>query len=125
MRSTLVATCLTLTLSGLANSSSHAENWPQWRGPTGNGLSGETGIATEWNEEQNVAWRLPLPGPAGATPIVWDDRIFVTSTVGSDEGANLVLLCISTDGKELWQRKVGDGNKNARATEGNSASPTP
>ncbi|MCA9076120.1 MAG: PQQ-like beta-propeller repeat protein [Planctomycetaceae bacterium] len=125
MRSTVLTSCLSLALTAIASTSSLAENWPQWRGPTGNGLSGETGIATEWSNEKNVAWRLPLPGPAGATPIVWGDRIFVTSTVGSDEGADLVLVCASTDGKQLWQKKVGSGNLNARTTEGNSASPTP
>lgn len=102
-----------------------AENWPQWRGPTGNGISNERGIAAEWSRTTNIAWRLPLPGPAGATPIVWEDQIFVTSTVGAEEGADLVLLCISTDGRELWRQTVGSGNLNARSTEGNSASPSP
>ncbi|MCA9025218.1 MAG: PQQ-like beta-propeller repeat protein [Planctomycetaceae bacterium] len=125
MRLHLVAACLTLLLAIFSISSIHAENWPQWRGPSGNGLSSETGIATEWSQDKNLAWRVPLPGPAGATPIVWEDRIFLTSAVGVDEGADLVLICLSTDGKELWQKKVGAGNKNARATEGNSASPTP
>ena len=58
------------------------ENWPQWRGPQGNGISTEKGIATKWSRTENVAWRLPLPGPAGATPVVWGDRIFLTSSVG-------------------------------------------
>lgn len=102
-----------------------AENWPQWRGPTGNGLSNETGIATEWGRDKNVAWRLPLPGPGGATPIVWDDRIFVSTAVGADNGADLALMCVSTDGKKQWQVTVGSGNATARVTEGNSASPTP
>lgn len=102
-----------------------AENWPQWRGPHGNGISTEQGIATTWSRTDNVAWRLPLPGPGGATPVVWGDHIFVTTTVGEGDGADLVLICASTDGKELWQKKVGSGNKNARVVEGNSASPSP
>ncbi|MBX3438382.1 MAG: PQQ-binding-like beta-propeller repeat protein, partial [Planctomycetaceae bacterium] len=125
MRFPIAAFVLCCFLSTLCGSTSVAENWPQWRGPTGNGLSNEKGIATEWSRDNNVAWRTPLPGPAGATPIVWEDRIFVTSSVGNEEGADLVLLCLSTDGAKIWQVKVGDGNLNARTTEGNSASPTP
>ena len=102
-----------------------AENWPQWRGPLGNGISTEQGIATKWSRTDNVAWRLPLPGPGGATPVVWGDRIFLTSSVGEGDGADLVLLCVSTAGKELWRQKVGVGNKLARVVEGNSASPSP
>jgi outer membrane protein assembly factor BamB len=98
-----------------------AENWPQWRGPRGNGICSETGIPLRWSQTENVAWRTPLPGPGGATPVVWDDRIFVTSAEGDD----LVLLCIGTDGREQWRRKVGTGNQLARVEEGNSASPSP
>jgi outer membrane protein assembly factor BamB len=98
-----------------------AENWPQWRGPLGNGISSEKDVPTKWSKTENVAWRLPLPGPAGATPVVWGDRIFVSSA----DGKELVLLCISTDGKELWKRSVATGNNNVRDDEGNYASPTP
>src|SRR5688572_24185522 len=90
-------------LALLASAPADAENWPQWRGPTGNGLSSETGIATQWGPEKNVAWRLPLPGPGGATPVVWGDRIFVSTSLGSEDGADLALMCISTDGKKQWQ----------------------
>ncbi|MFO1094493.1 MAG: PQQ-binding-like beta-propeller repeat protein [Planctomycetaceae bacterium] len=102
-----------------------AENWPQWRGPRGDGISGEHGIATKWSRTENVAWRTELPGPGGATPVVFGDRIFVTSSLGEEDGAALLLLCYSTDGKELWRQTVGAGNKNARKIEGNSASPSP
>jgi len=103
----------------------HAGNWPQWRGPHDNGISDEQAIATKWSRTENVAWRIELPGPGGATPVIWDDRIFVTSSDGEADGADLLLLCYSTDGQELWRQKVGDGNKNARKIEGNSASPSP
>ncbi len=108
-------------IAAIAPTTVSAENWPQWRGPRGNGISGETGIATEWSRDRNVVWRTPLPGPGGATPVVWEDRLFLTSADGSD----LVLLCFNTDGKELWRRKVGTGNQIARGEEGNSASPSP
>ena len=99
-----------------------AENWPVWRGPTYNGVSKEKNIPTEWTKaKENVAWRLELPGPSGATPVVWDDRIYLSSAQGDD----LVLMCVSTAGKELWKKTVTTGNKLARAGEGNSASPSP
>lgn len=98
-----------------------AENWPQWRGPDGTGISSETGLATHWSRQQNIKWRAALPGPGGATPAVWDDRIFVTSVDGED----LLLVCFSTAGKKLWSRKLGTGNRNVRGDEGNSASPSP
>src|SRR5215467_3647706 len=77
-----------------------AENWPQWRGPSNNGVSSEIGLPTKWSKTENVAWRLPLPGPAASTPIVWENRIFLTSVDGND----LVLACCSTDGKLLWKK---------------------
>jgi len=98
-----------------------AENWPQWRGPHGNGVSTETNVPVTWGPEKNIAWRLELPGPAGATPVIWEDRIFVSTVDGGD----LALMCVSTDGKPLWKRVVGKGNKNVRGDEGNYASPTP
>ena len=98
------------------------ENWPQWRGSRSDGISLEKNIPTKWSKTENIAWRTPMPGQAGATPVIWGDRIYATSAEESD----LVLLCLSaSDGKILWKQKVGTGNKDARAGEGNSASPSP
>ena len=101
----------------------NADNWPQWRGARLDGVSSETGLPAEWDKDsgKNIAWRLALPGPAGATPIVWGDHIFLTSVEGSD----LVLIAADTSGKILWKKTVGSGNKYVRGDEGNSASPSP
>ena len=100
-----------------------AENWPQWRGPKNNGISNETNTPTKWAKTENVAWRLALPGPGGATPAVWDERIFLTSV---DKGSgDLLLLCVGTDGKEKWRQVMASGNKDVRGDEGNSASNSP
>jgi hypothetical protein len=82
--------CAILGLAPLANLA-HGENWPQWRGPRLDGVSQEKAAPTKWSQTENVAWRLPLPGPAGATPVVWDDRIYLTSVAGSEkqDGAGL------------------------------------
>jgi outer membrane protein assembly factor BamB len=108
---------LPLLLASLAQ----AENWPQWRGAKGDGISHEQDLPVQWSPNSNVAWKFPLPGQGGATPVVWDDKIFVT-TVDEDD---LVLLCITTDGKQKWRQVVSSGDKKARGDEGNAASPSP
>lgn len=98
-----------------------AENWPNWRGPRRDGTSTETGLPQKWSKTESVIWRTPLPGPAASTPIVWGNRIFLTSA----EEDNLVLICISTDGKILWKQVVGTGNSNVKGDEANLAAPSP
>jgi outer membrane protein assembly factor BamB len=112
----------TLTMICLISSSVRADNWPNWRGPTNNGLCTEKNLPTEWNASVNVAWKLPLPGPAGATPVVWENHVFLTSV---DDDGKLLAIAVGTDGTELWRKAVGQGNKVARGDEGNSASPSP
>jgi outer membrane protein assembly factor BamB len=114
--------CLALLLSGVVAGSASVENWPAWRGPAGNGISAEKNVPAEWGPDKNVAWKLALPGPAGATPVVWGNQIFLTSV---NEAGELLLLCIDTNGKQQWQQVVAQGNQNSRGDEGNSASPSP
>jgi len=97
-----------------------ADNWPQWRGPSNDGVSHETSLPTEWSGDRNVVWKFKMPGWSGSTPAVWGDRIFINS----EDANEIVLHCISTDGKELWKRKYGSGARNIR-DEGNNASPSP
>jgi len=97
------------------------ENWPRWRGPRNDGTSLEKGLAAKWSKTENVKWRLELPGPAPSTPIIWQDKIFLTSA----EGAALVLMSANTAGKILWKNTIGSGNYNIREEESNAASPTP
>jgi outer membrane protein assembly factor BamB len=110
----------TVMLSG-AFTAAHAEDWPRWRGPRNDGTSTETGIAVRWSKTENVKWRLELPGPAPSTPIIWQDRIFLTSA----EGADLVLVSANTGGKILWKVSIGSGNYEIRSDESNAASPSP
>ena len=98
-----------------------ADNWQQWRGAHNDGISQEANAPIQWSQTENVKWRLPLPGEAAATPVVWEDKIFLTSA----EGDALVLMCISTDGEELWKQTLGHGNRVVRGGEGNSAAPSP
>ena len=98
-----------------------ADNWQQWRGAHNDGISQETNAPIQWSQTENVKWRLPLPGEAAATPVIWEDRIFLTSA----EGEALLLMCISTDGKELWKQTLGHGNRRVRGGEANFAAPSP
>jgi outer membrane protein assembly factor BamB len=97
-----------------------ADNWPQWRGPTNDGICKETSLPVEWDETKNVAWKLRLPGSSGSTPVVWGDRLFLTSA----EGKDTVLLCVGTDGREQWKRKLSTGGRQFRE-EANEASASP
>jgi outer membrane protein assembly factor BamB len=97
-----------------------AENWPQWRGAKLDGISNEKGLPTKWGKDEGIQWRLPMPGQGGSTPVVWDDRVFVTSADGRD----LVLICVGTDGKERWRKTVASGDRKVRDDEGNAASPS-
>jgi outer membrane protein assembly factor BamB len=58
-----------------------ADNWPQWRGPQLNGLSGETNLPVNWSKTENITWKLPVPERSGATPIVWGDRLVASPLV--------------------------------------------
>ncbi len=98
-----------------------ADNWQQWRGTHNDGISQETNAPIEWSQTENVKWRLPLPGEAAATPVIWEDKIFLTSA----EGDSLVLMCISTEGEELWKQTLGHGNRRVRGGEANFAAPSP
>src|SRR5678816_2394425 len=72
-----------LVLSLMLVQSARADNWPQWRGPLGTGVSPEKGVPTEWSPTQNIAWRAQLGGLGVSSPVVWGDRVFVTYQVGS------------------------------------------
>jgi outer membrane protein assembly factor BamB len=114
---------LASSLALAAAAAAPAENWPQWRGPTGDGICTETNLPTQWGADQNVAWKLPLPGMGESTPAVWGDRIFLTC---QDESGAL-LMCVGTDGVEKWRKKFGAGARKTGpgGNEGNGASASP
>ncbi len=81
-----------------------AENWPQRRGPRGDGHSPETHLPLTWSEERGVVWRCPLPGWGNSTPVIWGDAIFVTSHV---DNRQLVLLRIDrATGQVHWTERL-------------------
>jgi outer membrane protein assembly factor BamB len=83
---------------------SMADNWPQWRGPFLNGVSNEKNLPLRWSKAENIAWKLSLPGPSAATPVIWEDRIFLNVT----EGKDLYLWCVEKKhGRLLWKKPLG------------------
>jgi len=62
----------------------NAENWPQWRGPGGQGVSREVNVPTEWGPGKNVAWKVEVPGRGHSAPVVWNDRVFITTAIEGD-----------------------------------------
>jgi outer membrane protein assembly factor BamB len=117
----LVAVLLACTVVSL-----RAENWPQWRGPSRNGISTEKNLPVKWSTTENVAWKLAMPAWSGSTPVIWGTRIFlnVADDVKSPEATNLHLWCVDRDtGTLLWQRPLGGGNHQSRKQ--NMSTPSP
>ena len=99
-----------------------AENWPHWRGVHFNGSSEEENLPSHWSKTENVAWSIDLPGPSAATPIIWADRVFVSSTDARTK--TLQAICIDRKtGKIAWQDEAGVGFQ--RDDLSNYASPSP
>lgn len=97
-----------------------AENWPQWRGPNLNGVSGEKNLPLKWSAEENIAWKLATPSWSGSTPVIWNDRVFLNVADGDD----LYLWCIDRSaGTLLWKKLLGGGNTKMRKQ--NMSSPSP
>ena len=84
-----------------------AADWPQWRGPQGNGSSLETGLPLEWSETAGIAWKADIPEWGSSTPVMAGDAVFVTSHV--DEQQLVLAKLDRTTGKLLWTRQVGSG----------------
>ena len=97
-----------------------AENWPQWRGPALDGASGEKNLPVHWTTQENITWKMAMPSWSGATPIVWDDRIFLNVAEGND----LYLWCADrSKGTLVWKKFLGSGNVKMRKQ--NMSSPSP
>ncbi len=97
-----------------------AENWPQWRGPSLDGASAEKGLPTKWSTEEGVTWKLALPGRSGATPIIWNDHVFLNVADGDD----LHLWDVDrATGKLRWKQRLAGGNY--KINKQNMSSPSP
>ena len=114
------STALSLLLLCGATAALSAENWPQWRGPSLNGLSGEKNLPLRWSPAENITWKLALPAWSGSSPIVWGDLIFLNVA----DGREMHLWAVDRlRGVALWKRLLGGGD--TRMMKQNMSSPSP
>ena len=84
---------------------SFAENWPCFRGPSRQGISHEEGVPLKWSATSNIIWKTPIPGEGWSSPIVFDDRVFVTAA--TEKATSFRLLCLDrSSGTILWNKHV-------------------
>jgi outer membrane protein assembly factor BamB len=111
-------------------------NWAQWRGAEGQGISAETNLPVEWSDSKNIRWKAEIPGRGHSSPIVWGNRVFLTTSiegavipgaeavkhyqrgqpyvhpdsVGADHSYTMKLVCLdASSGKVLWQQTAYEG----------------
>ncbi len=132
----LIAALLLEVALGIATTASAAGNWPQWRGPDGSGISTEKNLPAEWSTTKNIKWKTPIDGRGHSSPIVWDNKIFVTTaiegelvpgakapkhmmgdkefvhpdSIGANKKHTFKVIAVNRDtGKILWQAVAFEG----------------
>jgi outer membrane protein assembly factor BamB len=146
----LAAAALVLAAAPLLAAPPH---WAQWRGPDGLGIASDPSVPLEWSPTKNVLWSVEIPGRGHSSPVVWGDRIFLTTAVegevvpgakavkhlmegqdfqhpdgiGADHKQTLEVLALDAkSGKILWQKTAWEGTPyDTRHKRGSYASPTP
>ena len=116
-----------------------SDNWPQWRGPNGLGIAEPAGYAAQWSPDKNIAWKTPVEGRGHSSPVVWGDRVYLTTSIegaaappghkapdhlgydlkwgylhpdstGADHQYALKVLAFDAgSGRKLWERTAYDG----------------
>src|SRR5215471_14306687 len=125
---------LCLFVSFLVLSPVSAADWPQFRGPAGDGLAAAKNLPTKWDETTNVTWRTPIPGKVWSSPSLYQGKLYLTSAVpldpGSGSGPEISLRALRVDaasGKIEWNVEIfrqGPGAPKIHA-KNSHASPTP
>jgi len=107
-----VLVLLVASLAGMPPAT--AGDWPNWRGPTHDGVAPGGGYETTWSPEEHVAWKVTLPGLGASTPVVWGDACVLTCAIDGKDAA----ICFDRSGKERWRRSLGaeKPGKHAKAT---------
>jgi len=133
----IVGIALAVTGLGFLTEKAEAGNWPQWRGPDGSGISNEKNLPSEWSPTKNIKWKTEIDGRSHSSPIVWGNRVFLTTaiegavvpgakavkhtleggkeflhpdSVGADKKHTFKVICIDRDsGKIVWQSTAWEG----------------
>lgn len=147
----LLAVSFFLPGASAALAGAGGEDWPHWRGPTRDSVSGETGLPVRWDTEEGVLWKTPMPAWSGATPIISGDTVFLNVSIPAEGAAvpanpsegrrrrrgeapsgrgnvaysgSLQLWALDrADGSVRWKRPLGDGDRRGRKQ--NMSSPSP
>jgi outer membrane protein assembly factor BamB len=129
-RSAFFASFATLVFISL---SAPAADWPQFRGPAGDGRADAKNLPSEWSETKNVAWKAEIPGHAWSSPSLYQNRLYLTAAVPVDAGSaagplSLRALCVdAATGKVVWNEQVFEEPADAPKihSKNSHASPTP
>jgi outer membrane protein assembly factor BamB len=106
-------------------STAFADEWPQFRGPGGLGISGETGYAVEWSKEKGLRWTAELPGVGISSPVVAGGRVYLTACSGYEQERLHVLCFDAKTGEKLWERRFRATGSTQCNKKTNMAAPTP
>ena len=131
---TIVLFLITTAVVAQKNTPEYYKNWPQWRGPDATGYTSIGNPPTEWSETKNLKWKIEIPGRGHATPIVWEDKVFIQTAIPTDRKVEesapeseessdrrgppankaqnihdfIVMAIKRDDGSVLWETKVCD-----------------
>lgn len=113
---------LLLTLCVTAEPTQADQRWPNWRGPSNNGVAPAGKYPVQWSlkDKKNVLWTVPMESRAGSTPAVWEDKIFITTAVG---GKNQIQA-YNWQGEKLWSIDAGE-EKPGKHKKGSGSNPSP
>ncbi|MGE0607189.1 MAG: PQQ-binding-like beta-propeller repeat protein [Pirellulales bacterium] len=120
-----IAICVVACLVGAFDAQA-GENWPGWRGPNRSGVSNARGLPQTWSKTEGVQWTAELPGSGISNPIVWEDRVIVTSSDGPKQD-ELHIICLNrVNGGKLWHSRLwGTSPTLCHGTKSTMASPSP
>ena len=117
-----------VALASFSSGLGYAENWGHWRGDNGNSVSRDATPPTSWGPTENIKWKVVVPGSGSSSPVVWNERIFVTSAVPTPSAEyEFSVFCFDRQsGKQSWKRiaTAGQPHEGTHSTNGYaSASP--
>lgn len=100
--------------------------WPEFRGPTGQGISTATNLPVVWSTTSNVVWKQPIPGLGWSSPVLAGDSVFITTAVDTNNALSLRALCLdASTGKMRWSTEVFTPTRANAHNKNSHASPTP
>ncbi len=113
-------------LKGTVKNADSATDWPAWRGPCANNVADDRLLPLNWSQTENVRWSVELPGWGTSSPVIYGERVFVTSHSKEKGVTSLQLFCFNRpDGKELWKHDFGLGVDHRTHEKSNLAVNTP